>query len=160
MCFCLSVNPLAALTVGTTKGISGEIYCPFPSKQDPDNWDTHKSRGNDTKWGWENQQQTPVRNTCVCLATETVEDSWYGRHAPLVICTDSGCFLEDSLRSLAGTSAVCSLLYYNFPLSFLSSFKSISYFFFFLDPLPLLIFVAGREEYGDAHLACLWAQLS
>lgn len=34
MCFCLPVNPLAVLTVGTTKGIPGKIYCPFPSKQD------------------------------------------------------------------------------------------------------------------------------
>lgn len=67
--------------------------------------DTHRPRGNDTKWGWESRQQTPVRNTCECLM-ETVEDSWHGRHVHLAICIHSDWFLEDSLRQIQG-SDIC-----------------------------------------------------
>lgn len=51
--FYLPFVPLAALTVGTTRGISGKIYCPFPSKhgQAVLHTRTCKSRGNGVQRG-------------------------------------------------------------------------------------------------------------
>lgn len=51
--FYLPFVPLAALTEGTTRGISGKIYCPFPSKQGQAVLltNTCKSRGNGVQRG-------------------------------------------------------------------------------------------------------------
>lgn len=146
-------HPFGCPHCGDNKRHLGKNLLPFPQQAGPGHpahRDTLKSRGNDAKWGWESQQQTPVRNTCVCLATETVEDSWHGRLVHVVICTDSGWFLEDSLRSLAVTSALCSLLYHSFPLSFLSAFKFISSFF---GSSPSFGLYSREVEHGDARLA-------
>lgn len=146
MCFCLPIKPLAALTVGTTKDITGKIYCPFPSKQgqailliqihmDPEEMIRNGTEKSNSKHQWE-------------IAMYVL--SWKQWKTPNMEGTSIWLFVHiqaDSLKIPWGVQEwylPCVLFFItvsHYPFWVHSNLSPL-----FLDPLPLLVLVAGRES--------------